>query len=57
MRTRRTLVLKAETLSELRAGDLADVVGAAAIPTLDEDCKATRTCIPTCLDLTCRICD
>ncbi len=56
MRTRR-LVLKAEALSELGTRDLTAVVGAAAIPTLDADCQATRTCIPTCLDLTCRICD
>lgn len=58
---RRTLVLKRDVLSELTPKELANVVGGALrVITLDEDCNATRTgtrCIPTCMELTCGLCD
>jgi hypothetical protein len=55
--TKRTLVLKRETLSELTPTDLARVVGAGPpIPTLDADCDATTLCITKGDGITCAPC-
>lgn len=55
MTRRRTLSLKRESLTELTPADLASVVGAGAIPTLDADCDATTLCI-TDGHITCESC-
>jgi hypothetical protein len=54
--TKRTLVLERETLFELTRYELARVVGAGAVPTLDADCDATTLCLTQTDKITCYVC-